>query len=100
MGKKVTLGHKIIYCSRIVTRVFVESCKKIYETQKKEFYQRRFENFKIDIKKTWKQINALLSNRDRSTELPAYFTDSDRTITEKDDIADSFNKFFCNIGPQ
>ena len=64
-----------------------------------QYYHRQFENYKSDIQKTWKQINELITNKKKITELPKYFFDGDLTLTENLDIANCFNKFFCNIGP-
>ena len=66
---------------------------------KSEYYHKQFENFKLDIKKTWNQINELLSRKNKTKELPKYFSDNNRIITENIDIANCFNNFFCNIGP-
>ena len=66
---------------------------------KKVYYKKQFENYKCDIKKTWKQINDVLSNKSKTAELPKYFFDGNVKLTENIDIANCFNNFFCNIGP-
>ena len=63
------------------------------------YYKKQFENYKCDIKKTWKQINDILSKKSKKSELPKYFFDGNKTLTENIDIANCFNNFFCNIGP-
>ena len=60
---------------------------------------KQFENYKSDIKKTWKQINDILSNKSKNSELPKYFFDGNIKLTKNTDIANCFNNFFCNIGP-
>ena len=66
---------------------------------KKLYYHKQFENYKSDIKKTWKQINEVKSNKSKVSELPKYFLDGNNILTENIDIANCFNNFFCNIGP-
>ena len=66
---------------------------------KTQYYHRQFENYKSDIKKTWRQINELLSNTSKKSDLPKYFFDGNLTLTNDLDIANCFNNFFCNIGP-
>ena len=66
---------------------------------KAQYYHRQFENYKADIKKTWKQINLLLSKKNKVHDLPKYFFDGNDKLTDNIDIANCFNNFFCNIGP-
>lgn len=66
---------------------------------KAQYYHRQFENYKADIKKTWKQINLLLSKKNKVHDLPKYFFDGNNKLTDNIDIANCFNNFFCNIGP-
>ena len=51
------------------------------------------------MKKTWKQINEILQKKKKTADLPKYFLNNDRIITENIDIANCFNNFFANIGP-
>ena len=66
---------------------------------KKSYYQKQFENFKSNIKKTWGKINEILSRKKKDAELPSYFCDGKNILTKSEDIANCFNNFFCNIGP-
>ena len=43
-------------------------------------------------------LNAIFNKRQNESSYPDYFTNNGRTITNKTDIADSFNFFFANIG--
>ena len=62
------------------------------------YYNKQFENFKSDIKKTWKHINEVLSRGKTKSELPNFIICEDKTLTDNKDIADCFNKFYSNIG--
>ena len=64
------------------------------------YYNKQFENFKSDIKKTWQHINEVLSRGKSKSELPNFIICGDKTLTNNKEIADCFNKFYSNIGPQ
>ena len=66
---------------------------------KKQYYKKDFQNLKDDIKKTWGKINDILNRNRRTGELPSYFCDGNKVITDNTDIANCFNNFFCSIGP-
>ena len=57
-----------------------------------------FYKSKNDSKKTWKQINDLISNRNQNTQ-NNYFKTNDSILTDHTDIANNFNSNFTNIGP-
>ena len=78
---------------------FCALLQKTIRLAKAHYYQTQFENFKSDIKKAWKQINEILSKKKKSVDLPKYFFDGSKTLTDNTDIANCFNNFFCNIGP-
>ena len=99
MGKKLTQHHKITFSLKIATKATVAFCKKSIRLAKAQYYHRQFENYKSDIKKTWNQINELLSKKNKVYDLPKYFFDGNNILTENVDIANCFNNFFCNIGP-
>ena len=82
-----------------VTKLQCYLAKRYLKCKKRSYYHKQFENFKSDIKKTWKQINGILSKRSKLPEPPKYFVDGNKTLTSDIDIANCFNKFFCEIGP-
>ena len=53
---------------------------------------------KNDSKKTWKQINDLISNRNLNKQ-NNYFKTNYSILTDHTDIANNFNSYFTNIGP-
>ena len=74
--------------------------QKTIREAKKKYYFEQFENFKSDIKKTWEKINEVLSRSKKASELPNYFCDGNNILTKNEEIANCFNRFFCNIGPE
>ena len=73
--------------------------QKTIRLAKAQYHHTQFENFKSDIKKTWKHINEILSKNKKTSDLPKYLFDGNRTLTENKAMANCFNNFFCNIGP-
>ena len=53
--------------------------------------------YENDIKQTWAIIKDTLQNKARE-ELPKKYLLNDRTLTNMDEIANEFNKYFINIG--
>ena len=65
---------------------------------KKTYVMKQFNTCKNDSRKTWKNINDLISNRKVKTS-PTYFKDQHVMVTDKLEIANKFNLYFTNIGP-
>ena len=66
---------------------------------KREYYKVSFLKFKDDIRNTWKTINDILHKTKKRKIFPDVFNDGEDKITDKKEIANKFNTFFINIGP-
>ena len=56
--------------------------------------------YKGDIKETWRVIKEVMEKTKlRTNNLPNRIIVNDREIYDKTDIANNFNKYFVNIGP-
>ena len=66
---------------------------------KKAYFHQCFEKFKSDIKQTWNTINDLLNKKNSTNNLPNYFTIDDKPVSDLSTIANEFNNYFTNIGP-
>ena len=51
------------------------------------------------MRKTWSTINDILSRKNISKSIPNHFINGNEIITEKKTIANNFNSYFINIGP-
>jgi hypothetical protein len=56
-------------------------------------------NIKSDSKNTWNTINEVLHRTANKSHLPNYFKINDEFVTNPKQIADKFNDFFVNLGP-
>ena len=73
--------------------------KKLIREAKKNHYDQCFHKFKNDIKKTWQTIKTIINKNSNKSEFPSSFRMNDTIITDKQQIANSFNQYFTEIGP-
>lgn len=71
----------------------------ILRNEEKNYYDKLLKDQINNIKGTWKILNNLIKKGAKSMNLPREFNIADRKITNWDEIAQGFNKFFTNIGP-
>ena len=71
--------------------------KKDIVNAKKRYYNRIFDTYKSDMKKTWKTINETLSRNKFISELSSTFLRNDLELTDPIEIANAFNTYFANI---
>ena len=88
-----------IYKSKELNQVSNYRPISLLSLAKKTYYEACFNKYKSDIKNTWKTINTLLCTRKNSKCFPEFFNINGARITDKQQIADEFNKYFTNIGP-
>ena len=62
------------------------------------YYSNKFEINKSDHSKSWKVIKDIIGMH--TSKLKQYSFTNDCIVTDKQKIANEFNKFFVNIGPQ
>ena len=73
--------------------------KKSIRNAKKIYYEKCFEKYKGDARKTWSVIRDILSKQKNKKSFPEYFTVDGINISNSIDIANGFNKYFTQIGP-
>ena len=80
-------------------KVFRNKLHNLIRISKRKFYENKFQKSKNDMKKTWKTINNILG-RKKNALIQAQFKNSHgETISDPQLIANDFNDFFVNIGP-
>ena len=63
------------------------------------YYSSQFLKHKDNLKSTWKLIGNLIKRKTKGQSLPTRITCGNNTYTDVADIADQFNNFFANVGP-
>ena len=65
---------------------------------KKDYYSSKIAVQKINPKKAWKSINNLLGRQNKPTVVNELNV-GEQNLTSPEDIAEGFNEYFSNIGP-
>jgi hypothetical protein len=64
------------------------------------YYTKMFSECKNDLKTTWKLIREVTCSRKmQSDKLPEYFRHEGGVIKSPNEIANQFNKYFSEVGP-
>ena len=64
----------------------------------KDYYAREFAKYIGDIRKTWDTLKDILNKKKGKSKFPAYFLSENEHVSEAQNIANKFNKYFTNIG--
>lgn len=80
-------------------RTYNNILKKMIRLAKKIYYGKCFDKYKCDIRNTWSTINSILGRQKSKKELPEKFDVFGMSISNKTIIANEFNKYFINAGP-
>ena len=73
---------------------------KVCRNAKKLFYSGKFDEFSKNGRKTWDTVREVLKTKKRRENVPNFFKDHGRILTDSNEIAVGFNKFFAGIGPE
>ena len=64
---------------------------------KKSYFTNYFQNNLNDLKSTWKGIKNLISLKELPNVVPSNIFDNGRSLTELQEIANAFDKYFVNV---
>ena len=73
---------------------------KLRRAAKKLYYERQFEKFAKNSKKTWSMVREVIGTKKQKDQIPDFFRENGEIISEYLDIANGFNTFFTGIGPK
>ena len=77
---------------------YVKIFNQVKRFAKKNFYGDMLNKHKNNMKESWKIINQLIKKK-KQYKLPTYFEINNEHISDNTEIANTFNTFFNNIGP-
>ena len=63
------------------------------------YYSNKLNELKGNLRLTWKLINEIINKNKSRSELPSNFLKEDNMISDPLEIANYFNGYFVNIGP-
>ena len=78
---------------------FRNSVNRDIKSSKKAHYTKYFDNCKNSMKKTWKGINELINTKNKSHINISQLNHNNSPINDPNEIANTFNNFFTNVGP-
>ena len=79
-------------------RIYNSILKKNIRLAKSEYYTKKFDEYKFNIRRTWSTINDVLNKNKNRDSFPNFFMINGNKTNSKQEIASSFNSFFANIG--
>ena len=77
---------------------YKKTLQRVMRYAERDYYDTKFSEYKNDLAKSWKVIKQVINRRKRGT-MSSKFNIGNKIVSEKAEIADSFNKFYVNIGP-
>ena len=81
-------------------KIYRNKLNHLIRIAKKSYYSKKFNQAKNDIKSTWNTINELLGKKKSNTPLPrSFLNDNNEEVSDPKLIANDFNDFFVNAGP-
>ena len=97
--KKLQPTSDAYLTANINLKTYKSILQKIMCIAKIDYFGCQFEKHKNDIKRTWTIVNDILNRTKKSSDFPKYFMINGEKVSDDKSIADSFNSFFANVGP-
>ena len=72
----------------------------IIRTCRKDYYSKLLDSNKNNVKGIWNILNSIIKNKSGQVNYPQYFIDKDTNNYNMDEVVNSFNNFFVNVGPK
>ena len=102
--KKKTRLYKIFLSCRTITaearyKSYKNRLTSILRASKKAYYCKLLSEQRYNTTETWKILRTVIGNNVHKSSYPSHFVFENNQVGDKTDIANIFNKFFTNIGP-
>ena len=82
--------------AKVAYEKYRATLRDVLRTARSNYFRKRFDNCKGDLKKSWKVLNEL-RNKKRSVSFPNYIEFNKKIITDRRIIINNFNNYFVNI---
>jgi hypothetical protein len=80
-------------------KLYNKTYNKVRRAAKKLYYKNQFDRFTRNIKQTWSVIREVTGIKKQKDQIPDFFKSNGQIITDYLEIANGFNSFFSQIGP-
>ena len=101
----IKIKNKLFYKSKtdpdkeLIYKKFRNSVnKKLHKAERDHYHELLIKN-KNNLSKSWKIIKEVINKNKKCSLLPEKFLINNKEINNKQEIADAFNKYYVNIGP-
>lgn len=91
--KKPTENNRVKY------KVYRNKLNHLIRIAKKNYFNNKIHDAQNDPKSTWQTINELIGKKNKNKTLPTSFKYENKDIDDSKEIANQFNNFFVNVGP-
>ena len=102
--KKNTLYRRFLKCRSKEAEDRYKSYKNkltgILRYCEKDYYNKKLQLYSYDMKNTWKLLNEVINRKMKQRNFVSHFNYNNNEIYDKQEIANGFNDFFVNIGPE
>ena len=98
--RNLEANSKEYFDGKINLRTYNRILKQCIRERKRMYYRQCFEKFKNDMKQTWTIIKTVMNKKNNTSPFPEFFIVDNLKITDSNEIAEHFNRFFTNIGPE
>ena len=103
INKKNRLYQKFIRSPSLsnerIYKTYKNKLNHLIRLAKRKYYDTKFESAKNDLRTTWKLLNEVINKRKSRAPFPSSLESEGKTVTDPEEIADKFCKYFTNIGP-
>ena len=101
--KKNTMYRKFVesklQADEVKYKVYKNKLTKILKAAERHYYSEQLNMHKNNMKATWKILNEVIRGTTSLSKFPDSFFENNVEISNKKDIANRFNNFFVNVGP-
>lgn len=80
-------------------KIYKNKLTSVFRYCEKEYYSSLLQKCQSNIKETWKILNEVIKRKHQSPNYPDTFINDTKQITDQKQIANGFNNFFVNVGP-
>lgn len=80
-------------------KVYKNKLVVIMRQAKKDYYNKLLNYNKNNLKGTWNILNKVMGNKTAHIALPDHFIYNNKTLHDLNEVANEFNSFFVNMGP-
>jgi potassium voltage-gated channel Eag-related subfamily H protein 8 len=98
--KSTPVSHALYDTLKNNLCVYNKILKKNIKLAKKSYFESCFSKYRNDMRNTWSTIKDVLNKQKETNTPPKEFYLEDTIISNPKDIANAFNNYFINIGPQ